>query len=64
MSELNTQAQMIELTDDQLELIEGGTTWGTAVDVGIGFIPFVGPLNGVFRLTGGSIGQNVDRLTR
>ena len=24
MSELNTQAQMIELTDDQLERVEGG----------------------------------------
>ena len=24
MTELNTQAQMIELTDDQLELVEGG----------------------------------------
>ena len=25
MSELNTQAQIIELTDDQLELVEGGS---------------------------------------
>ena len=24
MSELNTQAQIVELTDDQLELVEGG----------------------------------------
>ena len=24
MAELNTQAQIIELTDDQLELVEGG----------------------------------------
>ena len=24
MTELNTQAQIIELTDDQLELVEGG----------------------------------------
>tara|TARA_X000000368_G_C22783832_1_gene602756 strand:- start:401 stop:544 length:144 start_codon:yes stop_codon:yes gene_type:complete len=30
MSELNTQAQIIELTDEELELVEGG---GTAKDI-------------------------------
>ena len=43
MTELNTQAQIIELTDDQLELVEGGRsqTANTVVD----FVPFVGPVN-------------------
>ena len=47
MTELNTHDQIIELTDDQLELVEGGRseTANTVVD----FIPFVGPIN---RLSG------------
>ena len=28
MTELNTQAQITELTDEQLELVEGGGKWG------------------------------------
>ena len=51
MSELNTQAQSIELTDDQLELIAGGRsqTANTVVD----FIPFVGPVNLLSGVLGG-----------
>ena len=36
MNELNTQAQIIELTDDQLELVEGGGA-GRAIYEGIRF---------------------------
>ena len=53
MSELNTQAQFIELTDDQLELVEGGRsqTANTVVD----FIPFVGPVSRLSGVLGGPI---------
>ena len=51
MSELNTQAQIVELTDDQLELVEGGRsqTANTVVD----FVPYVGPVNRLSELLGG-----------
>jgi len=51
MSELNTQAQSIELTDDQLELIAGGRSQ-TANHV-VDFIPFVGPVNRLSQAMGG-----------
>ena len=51
MSELNTQAQIIELTDDQLERIEGGRSQ-TANTVAA-FIPFVGPVNQLSQSMGG-----------
>ena len=51
MSEFNAQAQMIELTDDQLELVEGGRSQ-TANHV-VDFIPFVGPVNRISQSMGG-----------
>ena len=51
MSEFNAQAQMIELTDDQLELVEGGRS-ETANHV-VDFVPFVGPVNRLSQLWGG-----------
>ena len=51
MSELNTQAQMIELTDDQLELVEGGRS--QAANTVVDFIPFVGPVNRLSGVLGG-----------
>ena len=51
MSELHTQAQIIELNDDQLELVEGGRsqTANTVVD----FVPYLGPVNRLSELLGG-----------
>ena len=51
MSEFNAQDKMIELTDDQLELVEGGRsqTANTVVD----FIPFVGNFNRLSEALGG-----------
>ena len=51
MSELNTQTQIIELNDDQLELVEGGRsqTANTVVD----FISFVIPVNRLSGVRGG-----------
>ena len=51
MSEFNAQAQMIELTDDQLELVEGGRS-ETANHV-VDFVPFVGPVNRLSGVLGG-----------
>ena len=51
MTELNTQAQFIELSDDQLELVEGGRSQ-TANHV-VDFIPFVGPVNRLSQSMGG-----------
>ena len=43
MSEFNAQAQMIELTDDQLELVEGGRS--ELANTIVSFIPYVGAIN-------------------
>ena len=51
MSECNAQAQMIELTDDQLELVEGGRS-ETANRIA-NFVPYVGPVNRLSELLGG-----------
>ena len=51
MSELNTQAQIIELNDEQLELIEGGRS--QTANAVAAFIPFVGPVNQISQSMGG-----------
>ena len=60
MTTLNTQDQIVELTDDQLEAAQGGVSAGTYVDVAIGFIPIVGPINAFAKLWGGSIGDQTN----
>ena len=43
MSEHNIQDQVLELTDDQLERVEGGRS--QTANAIVAFIPFVGPIN-------------------
>ena len=62
MTTLNTQDQIVELTDDQLEAAQGGVSAGTFVDVAIGFIPIVGPINAFSKLFGGSVGDQTNYL--
>ncbi|EAU74604.1 hypothetical protein SynBIOSE41_02450 [Synechococcus sp. BIOS-E4-1] len=54
--------QSAELTNDQLEAIQGGKTVGTWVDVGMNFIPVIGQMNTIASLWGGSTGQNIDNI--
>ena len=51
MTELNTQAQIIELTDDQLERVEGGGSH--IADNIFNALPVIGPVNWVSGLFGG-----------
>ncbi|EAU74609.1 hypothetical protein [Synechococcus sp. RS9916] len=51
MTELNTQAQIIELSDDQLELVEGGRS--DVVNTLVSFVPYVGPANTISDKLGG-----------
>ena len=51
MSELNTQAQIIELTDEQLELVEGGRSQ-TANHI-FNVVPVVGAANWLSEVLGG-----------
>ena len=51
MTELNTQAQSIELTDDQLELIAGGRS--QIANVIFNCIPGIGLVNLTSEMTGG-----------
>ena len=51
MSEFNAQAQMIELTDDQLELVEGGRSQ-TANSI-FNVVPVVGQANWLSEVFGG-----------
>ena len=51
MSEFNAQAQMIELTDDQLELVEGGRSQ-TANNM-FNAVPVVGNANWLSEVLGG-----------
>ena len=62
MTTFNTQDQIIELTDDQLEAAQGGVIAGAAVDVGIGFIPILGQINAIAKLWGGSVGDQTNRF--
>ena len=62
MTTLNAQDQIIELTDDQLEAAQGGVIAGTAVDVGIGFIPILGQINAIAKLWGGSVGDQTNQF--
>ena len=55
--------QFAELTNDQLETIQGGKTVGTWVDVGMSVIPVVGQINTILSLWGGSTGQNIDNIS-
>ena len=60
MTTLKNQSQILEPTDDQLEAAQGGVIAGTAVDVGIGFIPILGQINAIAKLWGGSIGDQTN----
>ena len=51
MSELNAQAQIIELTDDQLELVEGGRS--QLANTLFNFIPYAGQVNKLSEALGG-----------
>ena len=50
-----------ELTDDQLELVQGGVSAGTFIDIGLSFTPFGMP-NAIAKLFGGSIGDLSDDI--
>ena len=52
MTELNTQAQFIELTDDQLELVDGGRSQ-TANNMFNSAVPVFGNANWLSELLGG-----------
>ena len=51
MTELNTQAQIIELTDDELELAQGGRS--DVANAIFNFVPGIGPINKISGLFGG-----------
>ena len=62
MTELNTQAQFIELTDDQLELVEGGRSH-TANNI-FNVVPVVGQANSLSEVFGGpTFGDLFCRIT-
>ena len=51
MTEFNTQAQIIELTDEQLELVEGGRS--ELANTFFNLVPYVGPINRISGAFGG-----------
>ncbi|WP_114994712.1 hypothetical protein [Synechococcus sp. UW179A] len=63
MTTLNTQDQIIELTDDQLEAAQGGN-WGTVIDVAFGFVPIAGKINAISKLWGGSVGDQTNDIIK
>ncbi len=65
MTSLNSQAQIIELTDDQLEAAQGGfvklgVTRGTLVDITLSKVPVLGKINMILKPFGISAGQLID----
>jgi hypothetical protein len=51
MTELNTQAQIIELTDDELELAQGGRS--EVANAIFNFVPGLGTINKISGVVGG-----------
>jgi hypothetical protein len=51
MTELNTQAQIIELTDDDLELAQGGRS--ELANTIFNLIPYAGTINKISGVVGG-----------
>ena len=51
MADLNTQAPIIELTDEQLELVEGGRS--ELANTIFNFVPYAGPINRISGAFGG-----------
>ena len=50
------------MNDQELDAVNGGGILGSVIDLGVGFVPYVGTANTVAGFTGNSVGSLVEGL--